>query len=180
MKQPAHRLPPLLTNSETIVGTRLHRQAAPSLAHDLRFLPPTSCLSGSKNLSGRCLVLSKSFSGEPLVIPFANRRQAGEKLAAKLTKYADRQDVLVLGLPRGGVPVAYEVAHALHAPLDVFVVRKVGVPGHEELAMGAIASGDVRVVNEQVVRMLNIPDAAVDRVTSLERQELARRERLYR
>ena len=90
-------------------------------------------------------MLSKSFSGEPLVIPFANRRQAGEKLAAKLTKYADRSDVLVLGLPRGGVPVAYEVAHALHAPLDVFLVRKLGVPGDEELAMGAIASGGVRV-----------------------------------
>jgi predicted phosphoribosyltransferase len=125
-------------------------------------------------------VLSKSFSGEPLVIPFANRRQAGEKLAAKLTKYADRQDVLVLALPRGGVPVAYEAARALHAPLDVFLVRKLGVPGYEELAMGAIASGGVRVLNEEVTSRIQLPDSVIDEVASREQKELERRERLYR
>lgn len=125
-------------------------------------------------------MLSKSFSGEPLVIPFANRRQAGEKLAAKLTKYGDRSDVLVLGLPRGGVPVAYEVAHALHAPLDVFLVRKLGVPGDEELAMGAIASGGVRVLNEDITSRINLPDSVIDEVANREQKELERRERLYR
>ena len=111
---------------------------------------------------------------------FHDRSEAGRVLAEKLSDYADAPDVLVLALPRGGVPVAYEVARALRAPLDVFVVRKLGVPEHEELAMGAIASGGVRVVNEHVVRMLNIPDAAVDRVAALEGAELRRRERAYR
>ena len=94
--------------------------------------------------------------------------------------YAGRGDVVVLALPRGGVPVAYEVAHMLRAPLDVFVVRKLGVPGHEELAMGAVASGGVRVLNDDVVRGLGIPDHLVDAVTTWERRELRRRERLYR
>jgi putative phosphoribosyl transferase len=125
-------------------------------------------------------VLSKSSSGEPIVIPFANRRQAGEKLAAKLTDYANRQDVLVLALPRGGVPVAYEVARALHAPLDVFLVRKLGVPGYEELAMGAIASGGVRVLNEEVTNRIDFPDSVIDEIASREQRELERRERLYR
>jgi putative phosphoribosyl transferase len=111
---------------------------------------------------------------------FHDRSEAGRVLAEKLSDYADAPDVLVLALPRGGVPVAYEVARALRAPLDVFVVRKLGVPEHEELAMGAIASGGVRVVNDHVVRMLNIPDAAVDRVAALEGAELRRRERAYR
>ena len=101
-------------------------------------------------------------------------------LAQVLVGYANRSDVIVLALPRGGVPVAYEVAKALHAPLDVFVVRKLGVPGHEEYAMGAIASGGVRVLNDEVVRRLGIPDAAVDAVTRYEQGELERRERLYR
>ena len=83
---------------------------------------------------------------------FSDRREAGRFLARKLTKYADRRDVLVLGLPRGGVPVAFEVACALHVPLDIFLVRKLGAPGHEELAMGAIASGGLRVLNDDVVR----------------------------
>ena len=87
---------------------------------------------------------------------FADRREAGRILAGLLTKYADRHDVLVLALPRGGVPVAFEVAHALTAPLDVFIVRKLGVPGHDELAMGAIATGGVRVVNEDVVVPLGL------------------------
>src|SRR5260221_7798820 len=111
---------------------------------------------------------------------FRDRTDAGRQLAAKLTAYADRSDVLVLALPRGGVPVAFEVARALHAPLDVFLVRKLGVPGHEELAMGAIASGGVRVLNEDVVRPLRIPSEVIDAVAAAELQELKRRERAYR
>jgi predicted phosphoribosyltransferase len=112
--------------------------------------------------------------------PFRNRRDAGRVLAAYLAHYANRPDVLVLALPRGGVPVAYEVANALGAPLDVFLVRKLGVPGHEELAMGAVATGAVRVLNERVVGGLGIPDDVIDAVVAREEQELRRRERLYR
>jgi predicted phosphoribosyltransferase len=101
-------------------------------------------------------------------------------LAGKLRAYANRPDVIVLALPRGGVPVAYEVARALRAPLDVFIVRKLGLPGQEELAMGAVASGGVRVLNEPLVRVLGITDRVIDGVASRERQELARREQLYR
>jgi putative phosphoribosyl transferase len=111
---------------------------------------------------------------------YRDRFEAGQRLASKLMAYADRQDVLVLGLPRGGVPVAYEVAKALHAPLDVFIVRKLGVPGREELAMGAIATGGIRVINESVVRMLHIPEHIIDAVAAREQQELERREHLYR
>jgi predicted phosphoribosyltransferase len=111
---------------------------------------------------------------------FKNRTEAGRLLAKRLMKYAERTDVLVLALPRGGVPVAFEVARALEAPLDVFVVRKLGVPGHEELAMGAIASGGAWVLNDDVLRMLNIPDRWIDSVVASERQELERRERAYR
>jgi len=111
---------------------------------------------------------------------FRDRREAGRLLAAKLSAYANRTDVLVLALPRGGVPVAYEVARALGAPLDVFVVRKLGVPGYEEVAMGAIASGGVRVLNDQLVRRLGIPNHLIDAVAEQELRELARRERLYR
>ena len=111
---------------------------------------------------------------------FRDRREAGQVLADELRAYAGRPDLLVLALPRGGVPVAWEVANALHAPLDVFLVRKLGVPGHEELAMGAIASGGVRVVNDYVVGSLGIPDSAIDAVAAREQQELARRERAYR
>jgi erythromycin esterase-like protein/predicted phosphoribosyltransferase len=113
-------------------------------------------------------------------VPFRNRTDAGQQLAAHLTQYRDNPDVLVLGLPRGGIPVAAEVAAALNAPLDAFLVRKLGVPGHEELAMGAIASGGLRVLNEETVRELRIPDQAIDAVELVERRELARRERLYR
>src|SRR6201982_2702664 len=95
---------------------------------------------------------------------FHDRSDAGRQLAAKLRRYAGRDDVLVLALPRGGVPVAYEVARALKAPLDVFQVRKLGVPGHEELAMGAIASGGVRVLNDDVVATLRIPQEVIDEV----------------
>jgi predicted phosphoribosyltransferase len=113
-------------------------------------------------------------------LPFHDRREAGRLLAATLTTYAHRPDVLVLALPRGGVPVAYEVARALEAPLDVFLVRKLGIPGHAELAMGAIASGGVRVLNDEVVRALRIPDHVIEAIAAKEQQELARRERLYR
>jgi erythromycin esterase-like protein/predicted phosphoribosyltransferase len=111
---------------------------------------------------------------------FRDRREAGRVLAEKLAAYANRPDVVVLALPRGGVPVAYEVARRLVAPLDVFVVRKLGVPGYEELAMGAVASGGVRVLNDQLVERLGIPEQLIDAVAARERQELARRERLYR
>jgi putative phosphoribosyl transferase len=111
---------------------------------------------------------------------FRDRSDAGRQLAEQLTAHADQPDVLVLALPRGGVPVAYEVARALHAPLDVFQVRKLGVPGHEELAMGAIASGGVRVLNEDVVQGLGISEEVLDAVTAQQQQELLRRERTYR
>ncbi|HSE32567.1 MAG TPA: phosphoribosyltransferase [Pyrinomonadaceae bacterium] len=111
---------------------------------------------------------------------FANRLEAGQLLAKKLMAYSNRSDVVVLALPRGGVPVAYEVAEALNAPLDVFLVRKLGVPGHEELAMGAIASGNVRVLNDDIVDYLGIPDDLVDKVAEREQYELERREKLYR
>ena len=97
-----------------------------------------------------------------------------------LQKYKDRDDVLILALPRGGVPVGYEVATALNAPLDVFIVRKLGVPGHEELAMGAIASGDIRALNNSVIQQLRIPQSAIDQVAAREGEELRRREQLYR
>jgi predicted phosphoribosyltransferase len=111
---------------------------------------------------------------------FRDRREAGRFLAAKLAAYANRPDVLVLALPRGGVPVAYEVARALNAPLDVFLVRKLGVPGHEELAMGAVATGGVRVLNDEIISDLRIPDYLIDAVAAQEQRELERRERLYR
>src|SRR5215210_9567327 len=111
---------------------------------------------------------------------FRNRTEAGRQLAAKLAAYADRSDVLVLALPRGGVPVAYEVAKELKAPLDVFLVRKLGVPGQEELAMGAIASGGVRVVNEELVNYLGIPDEVIDAIAAVEQRELERRAVAYR
>ena len=111
---------------------------------------------------------------------YANRREAGVDLAARLSALRERDDVVVLGLPRGGVPVAYEVAVALGAPLDVFVVRKLGVPGHAELAMGAIASGGVRVMNEDVLAWYSMPEAAIERVARAEGLELERREQEYR
>src|SRR5438477_8461479 len=111
---------------------------------------------------------------------FANRREAGVELASRLRHYASRDDVVVLALPRGGVPVAFEVAEALDAPLDTFLVRKLGLPGRPELAMGAIASGGVRVLNDDVVRWYGIPEAAIESVAREEAQELQRRERAYR
>src|SRR5215467_15296348 len=111
---------------------------------------------------------------------FANRIEAGRLLAEELEKYAARDDVIVLGLPRGGVPVAYEVAKRLHVPLDVFIVRKLGVPGFEELAAGAIASGSVRVLNEDVMRAIPYADQAIEALTERETAELQRREQTYR
>ena len=111
---------------------------------------------------------------------FKDRSDAGGKLAEKLTEYANRQDVFVLALPRGGVPVAFEVAKNLNAPLDVFIVRKLGVPGHEELALGAIASGGVCILNKSVVDSLRIPRATINKIAALETIELERREREYR
>src|ERR1700716_3554792 len=111
---------------------------------------------------------------------FRDRSEAGRLLAERLRKYAGRDDVVVLALPRGGVPVGYEVARALGAPLGVFVVRKLGVPGYEELARGAVATGGVRVLNDQLVDRLGIPEPMIHAVAARERQELARRERLYR
>jgi len=104
--------------------------------------------------------------------PFEDRRQAGRALAAALQHYADRPDVVVLALPRGGVPVAFEVAQVLGAPLDLFLVRKLGTPGHRELAMGAIASGGVRVLNDDVIRWYGISPAEIDAVAREEHREL--------
>ena len=111
---------------------------------------------------------------------FHDRREAGRLLGQKLPAYAGRPDVVVLALPRGGVPVAAEVAQALGAPLDVFLVRKLGVPGHEELAMGAVASGGLGVLNAEVVSGLRIPESVIRTVAAREQQELLRREELYR
>jgi putative phosphoribosyl transferase len=111
---------------------------------------------------------------------FRDRLEAGELLGSRLRRYANREDVIVLGLPRGGVPVAAEVARKLNAPLDVFIVRKLGVPGHRELAMGAIASGGRRVLNEKIIYQLGIPDEVIAAVAEQESEELHRREDAYR
>src|SRR6266404_4222714 len=111
---------------------------------------------------------------------FLDRADAGRQLAQKLSHYAGRDDVIVLALPRGGVPVGFEVARRIGVPLDVFIVRKLGVPGHEELAMGAIASGGVRVVNDDVISALPNAELILDAVTEIEREELQRRELSYR
>ncbi len=111
---------------------------------------------------------------------FRNRSEGGRELARELSPYAGRHDVVVLALPRGGLPVGFEIAHILHAPLDVFVVRKLGVPDYEELAMGAIASGGVRVLNHPVISEMNITDDQIEEVTRRELHELERREQLFR
>ena len=111
---------------------------------------------------------------------FSNRTEAGRFLASKLGEYANRSEAVVLGLPRGGVPIAFEVAKALGVPLDVFIVRKLGVPGQEELAFGAIASNGVRVLNENLVRALRLPETVIESVAEREQRELERREQIYR
>ena len=111
---------------------------------------------------------------------FTDRKDAGRILAQKLSAYAKQTDVIVLALPRGGVPVAYEVAIALHAPLDIFLVRKLGLPGRDELAIGAIASGGIRVLNDDIIRVLSVPEEVINIVARNELQELQRREHTYR
>jgi len=111
---------------------------------------------------------------------YKDRMQAGQLLAKKLKQYANEPDAIVLGLPRGGVIVAYEVAEQLGLPLDIFLVRKLGVPGYEELAMGAIASGGTRIMNDDVLRMANIPQSAIEAAVQKEGRELERREKAYR
>ena len=111
---------------------------------------------------------------------YSNRSEAARLLAQALQPYAGGSDMLILGLPRGGVPVAYEVAQTLKAPLDLMLVRKLGVPGHEELAMGAIATGGIRVLNAEVIERLGISDTEVERIAAREQQELQRRDRVYR
>jgi predicted phosphoribosyltransferase len=111
---------------------------------------------------------------------YRNRTDAGRRLAGLMMDYAGRPDVIVLALPRGGVPVAFEVARALEAPLDVFIVRKLGLPDHEELAMGAVATGGVRILDERTVRAFGVSEAEIAEVTAIERRELERRERRYR
>src|SRR5580700_11070252 len=117
---------------------------------------------------------------EAMDYPFRDRKEAGRLLAQRLAEYANRDDAIVLALPRGGVPVGFEVARALDAPLDVFVVRKLGVPGHEELAMGAVATGGVRILNYGVIQAMNIPDEVIEAVGAREHLELKRRELAYR
>lgn len=111
---------------------------------------------------------------------FRNRAEAGRELAKRLSAYADQPNVLVLGIPRGGVPVAFEVAARIHASLDVFIVRKLGVPGREELAFGAIASSGIRFLDSEIVEAVGIPETEIERITAKERQELERREHAYR
>jgi putative phosphoribosyl transferase len=111
---------------------------------------------------------------------FQDRRDAGKKLAYELVRYTGRTDVIVLALPRGGVPVAYEVARALNVPLDIFVVRKLGLPGQDELAIGAIAPDGIRVLNDEIIHALHIPEEVIEQVAQRELQELQRREHDYR
>jgi putative phosphoribosyl transferase len=117
---------------------------------------------------------------EGKMTPFRDRRDAGRKLAQELLHYANRSDVTILALPRGGVPVAFEVALALNDPLDILIVRKLGLPGQEELAIGAIASGGIRILNDDIIRILNIPEEVINIVVRQELQELERREQSYR
>ena len=121
-----------------------------------------------------------AFIGVSMITRFSNRNEAGRRLADKLQHYAHRRDVLVLALPRGGVPVAFEIATALDAPMDVLVVRKLGTPGQGELAMGAIATGGVRVLNADVIRLLRIQQEEIDAVAAEEQEEITRREIAYR
>jgi putative phosphoribosyl transferase len=123
---------------------------------------------------------TRSAGPRDMRVPFRDRREAGRRLTNELQSYAGRPGVIVLALPRGGVPVAYEIAQALRAPLDVFIVRKLGVPRHEELAMGALASGGVRVLDRDIIRAMQVSEAEIARVTENEEQELERRERRYR
>ncbi len=115
-----------------------------------------------------------------MAMNYDDRYQAGRVLVDSLKNYAKRTDVIVLALPRGGVPVGYEIANKLSLPLDIFIVRKLGVPGHEELAMGAIASGGITILNDEIVNLLHISTEAIDKIQKSEQEELLRRERVYR
>ena len=121
-----------------------------------------------------------SVDRETELIMFEDRADAGRRLASRLGAYRNRKDVVVLGIPRGGVPVAFEIAAALDAPLDVFVSRKLGVPGQEELAFGAVASGGVRILDREITEAVGISDAEVERITANVRKEVERREKVYR
>jgi|GEM_PF-383876 len=127
-----------------------------------------------------CRYPHKQVKGVDAMWILSNRQEAGKKLAAKLLNYRGRRKVLILALPRGGVPVAYQIASALNAPLDVLIVRKLGVPGRPELAMGAVASGGVQVLNEGIVEHLEVPWGAIEEAIQRERMEIERRERSYR
>jgi predicted phosphoribosyltransferase len=164
------------------VESAVERNGKSRAARDLNLAAIFACLAAWCALESNQEIDSHSATarGFTMAVPFRNRTEAGRLLASKLLRYANRPDVIVLALPRGGVPVALEVAKALNAPLDVFIVRKLGVPGHEELAMGAIATGGVRVLNRDVVEGLRIPRNLIDQVSAREWQELTRRERLYR
>jgi putative phosphoribosyl transferase len=134
----------------------------------------------ASGMSARPRDKTEKFIGGLTLVFFQDRSEAGRILARRLEKYKNAPDVLVLALPRGGVPVAYEIARALNAPLDIFLVRKLGIPGQEEVAMGAIATGGLRVLNQDLIRQLNIPWNVVDAVTAREQEELQRREHVYR
>jgi len=149
---------------------RLGPNKSESCRHGIRGAPMYGCLRRE----------STEQAEVTMTYQFVNRAQAGRLLAARLTHYASRQHTIVLALPRGGVPVAFEIARVLSVPLDVFLVRKLGLPGQQELAMGAIATGGVRVLNKEVVDYLAIPQRIIDMVARQEQQELERRERLYR
>jgi predicted phosphoribosyltransferase len=136
--------------------------------------------SRAANSRGFRLAIGSSDIDAHMISRLRDRKDAGQRLAASLKSYAGRDDLLVLGIPRGGVPVAFEIATALSAPLDVFIVRKLGLPGHEELAMGAIGSGGARVINEGVVNYYNVSTGELDRVAGAESREMARREKAYR
>jgi len=144
------------------------------VAHRAPFLPPIFCFRTTRHSTAALL------REDDLQPYFLDRYDGGRRLAEKLGKFANEPNLLVLALPRGGVPVAYEVARALHAPLDVFLVRKLGFPGHPELAMGAIATGGVRILDHFTIQMYGVRPEDIDRITAEEQRELARRERLYR
>ena len=161
------------------LGYQLHRRVRDIPATVAGLLDAMAALGGSRALTG-CGADDGAGCEEWTMRAFRDRHDAGRQLAERLTGYAGRSDVLVLALPRGGVPVASEVAATLDVPLDVFLVRKLGVPGQEELAMGAIASGEVQVLNEHVVEMVGVSEEEIDRVAAREQEELERREREYR
>ncbi len=156
------------------MGASMVSQCAIGIVREIQ--EPRTCIVKSRGASGAKLKRAAMLAS----LPFRDRAEAGRLLAEHLKTVIPDQHAIVLALPRGGVPVGFEIARALHANLDVFVVRKLGVPGREELAMGAIASGGVRVLNDDVIRELRIPQATIDQITARERQEIDLRQRVYR